>query len=231
MAYASQTTRPQGWTRLGPSSTSWRRVSPRRRPDPLDSLRTLVDQLPGDLAEHAFTHASWVEQRTDSYERLAFLGDVVLSLAISDHIYPRFGDWGAGRLTKLRAQAVSRQACADVARSLGVPDRLRAAAPEGVGKNAEVLVGSDRILASVCEAVIGAAYLAFGMQRVAPAVVDAFSEQVEEALESPVDFKSLLQERLARRSEIVSYRLVDSSGPPHDRSFVAVAGGVGRGAG
>ena len=56
-----------------------------------------------------------------------------------------------------------------------------------------------------------------------PAVVDAFSEQVEEALESPVDFKSLLQERLARRSEIVSYRIVDSSGPPHDRSFVAVA--------
>ena len=97
---------------MGPSSTSWRRASPRRRPDPLDSLRTLVDELPGDLAEHAFTHASWVEQRTDSYERLAFLGDVVLSLAISDHIYPRFPSWGAGRLTKLRAQAVSRLACA-----------------------------------------------------------------------------------------------------------------------
>ena len=205
------------------SPTSWPRTFPRRRPDALDTLQSLLDELPADLAEQAFTHSSWVDRRIDSYERLAFLGDVVLSLAVSDHIYPRFADWGAGRLTKLRAQAVSRQACADVARSLGVPDRLRAAAPEGVGKNAEVLVGSDRILASVCEAVIGAAYLAFGMQRVAPAVVDAFSEQVEEALESPVDFKSLLQERLARRSEIVSYRIVDSSGPPHDRSFVAVA--------
>src|SRR5205807_545181 len=223
MESASPTTRPRSWTPSARSPTSWPRTFPRRRPDALDTLQSLLDELPADLAEQAFTHSSWVEQRTDSYERLAFLGDVVLSIAISDHIYPRFPDWGAGRLTKLRAQAVSRQACAEVARELGVPERLRAAAPDGVGKNAEVLVGSDRILASVCEAIIGAAYLAFGMERVAPAVVGAFSEQVEEALESPVDFKSLLQERLARRSEIVSYRIVDSSGPPHDRSFVAVA--------
>jgi ribonuclease-3 len=178
---------------------------------------------------------SWVEQRTESYERLAFLGDVVLSLSISDHIYPRFSDWGAGRLTKLRAQAVSRAACAEVARRLGVPERLRATAPSGVGKNADVLVGSERILASVCEAIIGAAYLTFGMERVKPAVVDAFSDQLEEALDSPVDFKSLLQETLARHSEVVAYKIVEASGPAHDRSFTAtaeVAGEeVGRGEG
>ena len=62
----------------------------------------------------------------------------MLSLAISDHIFPRFENWGAGRLTKLRAQAVSRGACADVARVIRVPERLRAAAPPGVGKNAEL---------------------------------------------------------------------------------------------
>lgn len=159
----------------------------------------------------------------------------MLSVAISDHIYPRFQSWGAGRLTKLRAQAVSRQACADVARELDVPDRLRAAAPDGVGKNADLLVGSDRILASVCEAIIGAAYLAFGMERVAPAVVEAFAAQVEDAIENPVDYKSLLQETLARRSELVSYRIVEASGPAHDRDFVAVAEvageQIGRGAG
>ena len=180
-------------------------------------------------------HSSWVERRTESYERLAFLGDVVLSLAISDHIYPRYEAWGAGRLTKLRAQAVSRQACADVARELGVPERLAAVAPDGVGKNADVLVGSDRILASVCEAVIGAAYLAFGMERVAPAVVAAFADQVEDAIENPVDYKSLLQETLARRSELVGYRIAEVSGPAHDRSFVAIAEvsgeEIGRGAG
>ena len=148
---------------------------------------------------------------------------MVLSVSISDHIYPRFPDWGAGRLTKLRAQAVSRTACAEVARQLDVPDRVRRAAPGGVGKNADVLVDSERILASVCEAVIGAAYIAFGIDRVAPAVVDAFSDQLDEALGSPVDFKSRLQETLARHSEVVSYRIVEATGPAHDRSFTAIA--------
>ena len=182
-----------------------------------------MEELPDELGRQAFTHSSWVERRTDSYERLAFLGDVVLSLSVSDHIYPRFPEWGAGRLTKLRAQAVSRTACADVARAIGVPERLREAAPEGVGKNADVLVGSERILASVCEAIIGAVYLAFGIERVAPAVVAAFADQLDDALESPVDFKSLLQETLARHSEVVTYKIADASGPAHDRSFVAVA--------
>lgn len=164
-----------------------------------------------------------MDDRWESYERLAFLGDVVLSLAISTHLYPRFPRHGAGRLTKLRAQAVSRHACAEVARELGVPERLRAAAPEGTGKSAEMLIESERILASICEAVIGAEYLAFGFERVAPAVVAAFAEQIEEALAHPVDYKSVLQERLARRSKVVAYRIEEEAGPPHDRSFVAVA--------
>jgi ribonuclease-3 len=130
---------------------------------------------------------------------------------------------------------VSREACADVARELGVVERLRAQAPEGVGKNAEVLIGSDRILASVCEAIIGAAYLTFGFERVAPAIVEAFADQIEDALENPVDFKSLLQERLARRSELVAYRIDSEQGPPHERQFVAVAEvsgeEIGRGSG
>jgi ribonuclease III len=116
-----------------------------------------------------------------------------------------------------------------------VVERLQDAAPAGVGKNADVLIESDRILASVCEAIIGAAYLAFGFERVAPAIVDAFTPEIDEALESPVDFKSLLQERLARRSEVVSYRIESEDGPPHSRSFVAVAevqgAPIGRGSG
>jgi ribonuclease-3 len=98
-----------------------------------------------------------------------------------------------------------------------------------------VLVGSDRILASVCEAIIGAAYVCFGFERVAPAIVEAFADQVEDALANPVDFKSLLQEHLARRSELVVYRIDEETGPPHDRSFLAVAEvrgeEIGRGAG
>src|SRR5918992_5640038 len=135
-----------------------------RRPqaEPAETLDALLARLPPELAEQAFTHASWVEHRAESYERLAFLGDVVLSLAISTHLYPRFERYGAGRLTKVRAQAVSGQSCARVARDLGVPERLRAAAPRTVGRSAEMLVESERVLASVCEAVIGAAYLHLG---------------------------------------------------------------------
>jgi ribonuclease III len=195
---------------------------PRRsRPE---SLEDLLAELPEDLRRQAFTHASWVGQRADSYERLAFLGDVVLSLAVSTHLYPRFESYGAGRLTKVRAQAVSGPSCARVALGLGVPDELRAVAPEGTtGRSAEMLVGSERVLASICEAVIGAAYLAFGFDRTAPAVVESFEREIEEALEHPVDYKSVLQERLARRAEVVSYRTVSEEGPAHDRSFIAVA--------
>ena len=200
-----------------------------------DSLSALLAELPDDLAQKAFTHASWVEDRADSFEQLEFLGDVVLSLAISSHLFPRYERYGAGRLTKLRAQVVSRQACARIAEQLGVPERLRAAAPRGTGKGADTLIESDRILASVCEAIIGAAYLAWGFDRVAPAVVDAFADELEEARERPVDFKSVLQEKLAERAEVVDYHIANEEGPPHDRSFVAVAEvagqEIGRGAG
>src|ERR671937_1440744 len=121
-----------------------------------ESLEELLDALPDDLRRQAFTHASWVDHRAESYERLAFLGDVVLSLAVSDHLFPRFERYGAGRLTKVRAQTVSGPSCARVARDLGVPDRLREAAPAAIGRSVEMLVESERVLASVCEAVIGA---------------------------------------------------------------------------
>jgi ribonuclease III len=197
---------------------------PRRsRPDGEESLGELLDELPEELRSQAFTHASWVEHRAESYERLAFLGDVVLSLAVSTDLFPRFESYGAGRLTKVRAQAVSGASCARVAIGIGVPERLREAAPEGEGRSADMLLGSERVLASICEAIIGAAYLAFGFERTAAAVVESFVGEVKDALEHPVDYKSVLQERLARQAEVVTYRIDSEEGPAHDRSFVAVA--------
>jgi ribonuclease III len=176
-----------------------------------------------------------VEDRGESYERLAFLGDSVLSLSVSTNLFPRAERYGAGRLTKIRAQAVSRQACAAVAVDLGLDDRLRARAPSDTGKAAATLLASDRVLASVCEAVIGACYLAFGFERTAVAVAGAFADQVADALEHPVDYKSHLQERLARRAAVVTYRIDSEEGPAHERSFVAVAEvdgqEIGRGSG
>src|ERR1700716_4185254 len=100
-------------------------------PDSAESLPDLLADPPEELQRQAFTHASWVEHRSESYERLAFLGDVVLSLAVSTHLFPRFERYGAGRLTKVRAPAVSGASCARVAAELGVPERLREAAPDG----------------------------------------------------------------------------------------------------
>src|SRR5918997_4295533 len=171
-----------------------------------ESLAELLAELPDDLRRQAFTHASWVEHRSDSYERLAFLGDVVLSLAVSDHLYPRFERYGAGRLTKVRAQAVSGASCARVARELGVPDELRKRAPEGTtGRSAEMLVDSERVLASVCEAIIGASYIAFGLERTAPAVVESFRGEIEQAPEHPGGYKSVLQERPPPRGRRGAY--------------------------
>lgn len=160
----------------------------------------------------------------------------MLGLAITTHLFPRLEAerFGAGRLTKIRAQAVSGRSCMAVAERLGVPERMRAAAPEGSA--AETLVRTERVLASVIEAVIGACYLAFGYEDTADAVVEAFTPEIELALEHPVDFKSALQERLARRGEVVTYAVAAEEGPPHDRRFtvearvgdVQIGGGAGR---
>jgi ribonuclease-3 len=184
------------------------------------------------------THASWVERRADSYERLAFLGDSVLALAVTTHLYPRLeaDQYGAGRLTKIRAQAVSGRSCRAVAERLGLPEALRNAAPAEVTSTAvEALVSTERVLASVIEAVIGACYLNWDYETVAPAVVEAFQPEIQQSLERPADFKSALQERLARRGAVVVYAVVAEEGPPHQRWFevAATVGGeeLARGAG
>ena len=183
-----------------------------------------MERLPEDRARQALTHASWVSERSAGYERLAFLGDSVLGLAVSTHLFPRLEQHGAGRLTKVRAQAVSGRSCRAVAERLGIPERLRAAAPaEVAGPATDALAHTERVLASVIEAVIGACYLAYGYEETADAVVEAFSPEIERALEHPADFKSALQERLARRGAVVGYEVTAEEGPPHDRRFEVAA--------
>ena len=196
----------------------------------VELLASLLEELPPQLERQAFTHSSWSRRRSESYDRLAFLGDSVLGLAVTDYLYPRFEAerFGAGRLTKLRAQTVSGRSCKAVAERLGLPERLLAAAPQSTSPTARALVGTERVLASVMEAVIGACYLAFGFERTAAAVVEAFEPQVQEALEHPGDSKSALQELLARRGEEVSYAVTAEDGPPHARSYAVIATSGGR---
>jgi ribonuclease III len=200
-------------------------------------LRELLDALPPELAVNVFTHASWTPKRSDSYERLAFLGDSVLSLAITSHLFPNLEAerFGAGELTKIRAQTVSGRSCRAVAERLDVPARVLAAAPAGAAATVPNIVSTERVLASITEAIIGACYLTFGYEPVAVAVVEAFEKELADALAHPVDFKSALQERLARRGALVTYTVIGEDGPPHDRTFTIVAAvadeEIGRGVG
>ena len=193
----------------------------RRTAEGAAGLRTLVDDLPEELRRRALTHSSWVEQRADSYGRLAFLGDSVLGLAIAEHLFVRSPRADIGRLTKVHGQAVSGRACADVAAELGLPELMAGAEPGRVDGGIELdgLLSSERALASVCEAVIGACYLHHGFEPTATAIVSAFAQQVALASETVLDFKSTLQERIARDGGRVRYEVISEAGPPHDRSF------------
>jgi ribonuclease III len=200
------------------------------------SLAELFEATPEELRRRALTHSSWTERRSDAYGRLAFLGDSVLGLVVASELFTEHPDADIGELTNILNQAVSGRACAEVARDLGLPDLLRAQAPEGGnGLPVETLLGSERTMASVCEAVIGACYLVHGFEATAVAVTNAFAEEIEGATSQRLDFKSELQERLARDGATVSYAVVNEAGPPHDRRFeicATVAGEeVGTGSG
>jgi ribonuclease-3 len=185
-------------------------------------LAALIGELPADLRDRALTHSSWVEHRSDSYGRLAFLGDSVLGLAVAEHLFRHNPRADIGRLTKVHGQAVSGRACAVVAAELGVPEalaeRAREVGDEG-GIDVEALLASERALASVCEAVIGACYLHYGFAQTAEATIEAFAEQIDIASETLLDYKSALQERLARDGSRVTYEVTGESGPPHNRRF------------
>lgn len=189
------------------------------------SLLGLIAALPEGLRSQALTHSSWTEERTESYERLAYLGDSVLALAVAGDLVERFPDEDAGGLTKIHNQAVRGASCAEVGRELGVPEMLSANEPEVMqaGIPAAVLLGGERPLPEATEALIGACFLAFGFERIAAAVADAFEPRIEHAAENRIDFKSALQELLARRRSRVSYEVTAETGPSHRRKFEVAA--------
>lgn len=185
------------------------------------ALLELIAGLDPGPRLQALTHSSWTDRRVRSWGRLAFLGDSVLGLAVAEHLFARFPRSDIGRLTKIHGQVVSGRACAEIAIELGVPAMLREAYPNGSegGLPPAELVASERAMASIVESLIGACYLQFGLDRTAAALLEAFAPQIDLASGTLLDFKSALQEQLARGGRRVSYVVVEESGPPHDKTF------------
>ena len=167
-------------------------------------LLVLLDQLEPALVRQVFTHSSWVADRSRSYERLEFLGDSVLSLSITTELYRRYSQFSEGHLARLRAYVVSRETCAKVAHALGLSKLLRRYAGEN-HENGELeqLSANANVLADLTEALIGAVYLTFGLDTVRPAVIEVFAEHIRFAEKSYVDYKTELQELLARSARSV----------------------------
>jgi len=202
-----------------PSSTS----APTSSPGGLAELGRLIEELPPERAEHVFTHASWAADRASSYERLEFLGDSVLELAVAHELYKRYPDFSEGRLAKIRSHVVSRASCAVVARRLDLGSRLGERATGLPEDELKRLMRNRNVLAALLEAALAALFVEHGFEKIEPAVVAAFSEQIDYAHSSHVDFKTELQESLARAGRSVSYSVLEVEGPPHDRRFTCAA--------
>ena len=175
-------------------------------------------------------HPSSVETRDDSYERLEFLGDSVLGLSIVSWLYESYPDLDEGHLSRIRADVVSRQACARIARELELGARI--VADEAANTD---LRQSNRVLAATLEAVLAALFLEHGLKPIRGVIAEAFSDEVARSIADGPDPKTRLQELVASRGQVASYETLAVVGPPHDRTFTAAAlvGGeiAGRGTG
>ncbi len=203
-------------------------------PERLERLRSLEARLEVrfrdlGLLNLALTHGSYAHEgrpdRTGTYERLEFLGDAVLNLVVSDHLYRRFPERSEGDLARLRARLVNEPTLAEIARSLDLGSYIL------LGRGEEQGGGRERasMLADVLEAVVGAVYLDSGFG-VAHAVVSRwYADRLEGLEDAPGDFKSQLQEFVQQRDRrLPRYRITATEGPDHAKAFVAVVEVGGR---
>ena len=186
------------------------------------------------LLARSLTHRSFASAHPrENNEQIEFLGDAVLSVAMSDLLLRRFPQHREGILSKVRASLVNESVLARKAAELGFGKDLR------LGKGEERTAGREKpsILAGVYEAVLGAVYLDGGFDAARAMVARHFSRAIDDhAVVGVQDYKTQLQELTQSRfKEVPTYHLVRESGPDHEKRFVSqmtVAGKVyGRGAG
>lgn len=175
-----------------------------------------------DLGLQALTHKSYVNEHKDAglqdNERLEFLGDAVVDLAIGHRLMERFPAASEGELSKLRALIVNEEGLARIARRLGLGELLL------LGRGEELTGGRDKnsVLADAMEAVIAAVYQGSGLETVMQLVDRHFTEALEGVAlgRSGLDYKTKLQEDVQTRLKLSPrYRVVSESGPDHEKTF------------
>ena len=168
------------------------------------------------LYETAFSHTSYAnENDTISYERLEFLGDAVLELLMSEYLYSRY-EYNEGEMTKLRSHYVCTTANYEYSKKLGLEKYLKL----GVGEEASGGRNRKAILADIFESFLGALYLDQGLE----ITKKFFKENVIPHIENHEidffdDYKSVLQECVQTDKKSLEYKVVEESGPAHNRHF------------
>lgn len=173
-----------------------------------------------DLLKNALVHSSYANEvrgSVHSNERLEFLGDSVLSVIVSEHLYNKFPTMPEGELTRMRASLVCEKSLCEFSRELGIGKCLK------LGKGEDKNGGRERdsILADAFEAVLAAVYLDGGMDAAKAHIMNTVLRDIKHCEDDTFkDYKTTLQEVIQRNpEESVSYILVNESGPDHNKSF------------
>ena len=194
---------------------------PRRKPDTASLEERLGYRFTDpELLACALTHVSALSG-TQSYQRLEFLGDRVLGLAVADLLFAAFPTGSEGDLSRRLSELVRKETCADVAEAWDVGPHLRL----GKGGGQAVLRQNRSILADACEAIIGAVFLDGGFTPARGLVERAFAGRAHGLADPPSNPKAVLQEwALGRGLPVPAYEVLHRSGPDHAPSFrIAVA--------
>jgi len=172
--------------------------------------------------EGAMVHRSYCAEHPAAVpnERLEFLGDAVLGLAVTDHVYSTYGDLPEGELAKLRASVVNAEVLAELASEVGIGPALV------LGKGEDASGGREKpsILADAMEAVIAAVYLDAGWAAARDLVLGLLADRIVAGSVGPGggDYKTRLQELAARRFEQLPRYQVRAEGPDHSKQFFAM---------
>ena len=172
------------------------------------------------LLQNALTHSSYANERWHdslrSNERMEFLGDSILGMAVAEYLYRNFPDRPEGELTRMRADMVCENSLAAVAEKIGLGQHLL------LGHGEERFGGRSRasILADAVESVIAASFLDGGIDAAGNFIKQFILTEVPVKKLHNADYKTALQELVQqKKDQVLSYTLVGESGPDHDKKF------------